>query len=98
MKKYKFEELKELEKELIDNLLDGSKINNNLDTLINAYEKNIKDKDRLKSVKYKYLLALAMEDDFICSCMFNLISPEILEYFVPKMSILTRIREVIGDE
>ncbi len=98
MKKYKFEEIREIEKELINDILSDSKKEKELDKLIKAYESNIKDEEKLKSLKYRYLLMLAMEDDFVCLNMFNLIPPEILEYFVPKLSILTRVHEVMRDE
>ena len=41
---------------------------------------------------------LCIEDNFICLRMFKMFSPEILEYFLPKLSLLTRIKEILTDE
>ena len=70
MKKYKFEEIAEIEKELIDDFFGDFK-KDRLDKLIKEYELNIKNEERLKAIKYRYL---------------------------PKLSILTRIKETLNDE
>jgi len=97
MKKYKFEEMAEIEKELIDDFFEGSK-KDELDKLIKECELNIKNEERLKAIKCRYLLMLCIEDNFICLRMFKMFSPEILEYFLPKLSLLTRIKEILTDE
>lgn len=92
------EKIEKMEREIVNNLFDKFDDESEIDELINFYESKITDKERLKKIKYQYLLSLSFENDFMAKSMMNNFPPQLLELLIPKAQLLIRIHEVMLDD
>lgn len=98
MKKKKtsaIKEIKDLEK-TIHGFIDKAMKDENLDLdeLIKVSEEKIEDEEKLEDVKMQYFIMLALQDDDFFRNIFYLMPFEILEWFVPRIILISRIEEL----